>query len=411
MSLNAEKLNEAFDNFARASQSLESYYGLLQDRIAYLTKELESKNRRLNQALAEAEQSKDYLNAVLYNLEEAIIVADPGDRVTMINRSAEKLLRVTTANALGKKLFGLDFSLTGEGAERSLSVQGNKYTVIISHSKVVDASGLLRGSVILIKDITRLRELEVQQERNQRLISMGEMAVKIVHEIRNPLCSIELFASMLEKELADTEHRDLARGISTGIGNLNTILTNMLFFARPRRPSLKITDLTGVINDSLAILTPLLNSRKVAIERPAVPCTIRGDAELLKQVFMNIIMNAMQAMPDGGLIEITMINSGSGVIVDITDSGEGIAPQNVEKIFDPFFTTKDSGTGLGLAITSKIMQAHAGSITVQSEAGRGSTFSLQFPSGESSDHRDAGVANNSVSCSAAGLETSSGARS
>ena len=379
MSMNVEKLNEAFHNFTRASQSLESYYGQLQDRIAYLTTELEIKNQQLNRALAEAEQSKDYLNAVLYNLEEAIVVVDPDDRITMMNRSAETMLGLTAAEATRRPFSGLDISLTSEGSETMLTVHGRKYAVIMSHSDIVDAAGLLRGSVVLIKDITRLRELEVQQERNQRLISMGEMAAKIVHEIRNPLCSIELFASMLEKELMDTPHRDLAQGISTGIGNLNTILSNMLFFARPRRPSLKTVELEGTINESLNMLAPLLQSRKINIRHSTAPCAIKGDAELLKQVFMNIIMNAVQAMPDGGDISLSMNCRDNVVAVDIMDSGEGIASENVEKIFDPFFTTKDSGTGLGLAITSKIMQAHNGAITVRSEAGKGSTFSLVFP--------------------------------
>jgi len=377
--MNAIKLNEAFHNFTQASQSLESYYGLLRDRIAYLTTELENKNCQLKQALAEAEQTKDYLNAVLYNLEEAIVVVDPDDGIAMMNRSAEKLFAITAEEAAGKLFSELNFSFTREGADITLTVKDKRYSVIVSHSNVVDSHGWLRGSVVLIKDITRLRELEVQHERNQRLISMGEMAVKIVHEIRNPLCSIELYASMLEKELVNTEHQDLAQGISTGINNLNTILTNMLFFARPRKPAFKAIRLEEAIDESVGMLGPLLNTRKVRIERSITPCRIEGDRELLKQVFMNLIMNAVQAMPDGGVIAIRMTIRKNEVVVDIADSGEGIAPENVEKIFDPFFTTKDSGTGLGLAITSKIMQAHDGTITVRSDAGIGSTFSLCFP--------------------------------
>lgn len=379
MSMNVEKLNEAFHNFTRASQSLESYYGMLQDRIAYLTKELELKNRQLNQALAETEQTKDYLNAVLYSLEEAIVVTDPQDLITMMNRSAETLLCLPFAQAQGKEFAGLPVSITREGSETMLAVQGKKYAVIISHSSVQDAAGVLRGKVVLIKDITRLRELELQHERNQRLISMGEMAAKIVHEIRNPLCSIELYATMLEQSLAGTQHQEMASGISTGIGNLNTILSNMLFFARPRRPSLRAIELEATINEAVGMLGPLLQTRKVTVSQATSPCRINGDPELLKQVFMNIIMNAVQAMPDGGEITLTMATRDGDVIVDIADRGEGIAAENVEKIFDPFFTTKDSGTGLGLAITSQIMRAHDGAITVQSEIGKGSTFTLSFP--------------------------------
>lgn len=142
------------------------------------------------------------------------------------------------------------------------------------------------------------------------------------------------------------------------------------------------------------MMTPLLRSRNVAIERSTVSCPIHGDAELLKQALMNIMMNAVQAMPEGGLIGITLTRSERDGTVHISDSGTGIAQENVEKIFDPFFTTKDSGTGLGLAITAKIMQAHNGGITMRSEAGKGSTFSLLFPSTEASIVSDSAVLNN-----------------
>ncbi|MFA5073253.1 MAG: ATP-binding protein [Nitrospirota bacterium] len=385
MAANAQKLNEAFQTFTRASESLASYYELLQDRIAYLTTELELKNRELNKALARAEQSTDYLNAILYNLEDAIIVVDPDDRIEMMNRSAESLFHCSADVSIGRLFSELDIVLRKEGAETVLAVHRKRSPVIVSYSDIPDASGYSRGRVILIRDITRLRELEVQQERNQRLISMGEMAVRIVHEIRNPLCSMELYATMLEQELANTGHQELAHGISTGIGNLNTILTNMLFFARPRTPAMAVIDLETVIRESVEMLLPLFTSRRIAITHLSTSCRIRGDAELLKQVFLNIMMNAVQAMPEGGEIMISLTRQDGMVRVDIADTGEGILPENVEKIFNPFFTTKDSGTGLGLAIASKIMQTHDGYITATSKAGKGSAFSLLFPGQDTFD--------------------------
>jgi signal transduction histidine kinase len=377
--MDVERLSEAFQNFTTASKSLETYYEMLQDKVRYLTNELERKNSRLNEALADAENSKDHLNAVLYNLEEAIIVVDPDDRVTMINKSAEELLGLSADKTIGNTFTDLDFDINKDGSETLLLANGKKYNIILSHSAVVDSGGIQRGSVVLIKDITRLRELEVRHERNLRLISMGEMAAKIVHEIRNPLCSIELFSSMLAKELRDTDHKKLAEGILTGISSLNNILTNMLFFARPHRPVMKNIRLDKVIEDSLELFTPLLESRKVRIESSLVESDISGDAELLKQVFMNIIINGVQSMPEGGDISLIMKNNRESVDVDISDKGKGIKQEYLEKIFDPFFSTKDTGTGLGLAIASKIMQNHGGYIKVLSEEDRGSTFSLVFP--------------------------------
>jgi signal transduction histidine kinase len=376
--MQAETLSEAFQSFTEASRSLETYYGLLNERIRYLTIELEKKNMELNNALAEAEKHKDFLNAVLYNLEDAIVVVDPEERITMINRSAEKNLGVSSNNVIGEPFDSLNLTIWREGSETFLAACGNKYSIILSTSPVVDSEGSVRGRVILIKDITRLRELEIQNERNQRLIAMGEMAAKIVHELRNPLCSIELFSSMLESELTESAHRDLARGISTGVSNLNTILANMLFFARPHVPTMKKIRLDRVVEESLALLVPLMESRHVKIEKSLFESAIRGDAELLKQVFINILINAVQSMADGGSIELSMHSEGDTLSVHVKDTGTGIPPTYLEKIFDPFFSTKDNGTGLGLAIASKIMQSHKALIRVVSERNRGSTFSLFF---------------------------------
>ncbi|MGD0883827.1 MAG: ATP-binding protein [Thermodesulfovibrionales bacterium] len=380
--MDVELLNKAFENFTNASKSLESYYDLLQKKVRYLTAELEKKNSELNEALEDAERNKDYLNAILYNLEEAIIVLDPFDKVTLMNKSAEELLGLRDVDAIGKDFTGLDFSVTQEGADTVLLANGKKYCVIISHSSVVDSEALLRGKVILIKDVTTLRDLEVRHERNERLIAMGEMAAKIVHEIRNPLCSIELFSSMLEKEPEDKARRELARGISTGISNLNNILTNMLFFARSHKAAMKRIRLDKVVEESSQLFVAFMQSRNISLEMSLLECEISGDGELMKQVVMNIAINAIQSMPDGGNIRVVMRREPESVVVEVTDSGEGIRTENVEKIFDPFFSTKDAGTGLGLAIASKIMQSHGGYIMVSSAEGKGSTFGLWFPWGE-----------------------------
>lgn len=377
--MDVERLNEAFYSFTEASKRLEASYGQLQEKVNHLTLELEKKNIELNEALTEAERNKDYLNAILYNLEEAIIVVDPMNKITMINKSAEELLCLHSMGTIGRVFSDLNFTLTKDNSETFLSVNGKKYSIILSHSDIVDSEGLLKGRVILIKDITRLKELEARHERNQRLIAMGEMAAKIVHEIRNPLCSIELFSSMLEKELGGTDHQKLASGISTGINNLNNILTNMLFFARPHKPAMNIIRLDVTIEDSICMLAPLMDSRGVLIKKVTYEREISGDAELLKQVFMNIIINAIQSMPGGGKIDAIMRENSESIIVDFCDTGCGISEKDKEKIFDPFFSTKDNGTGLGLTIASKIMQAHGGFIKVYSEEGKGSTFSLHFP--------------------------------
>jgi signal transduction histidine kinase len=353
----AIKLNEAFYSFTKASKSLEIYYEKLSKRV----------------------QSKDYLHAILQSIGEAIIVLDQDEKITVINKSAEELFCLDSKDAVGMMFSELNFTTENDNSGTSLTVDGRKYDIILSRSTVFDSDGFVRGYVILIKDITRLKELERQHERNLRLIAMGEMAAKIVHEIRSPLCSIELFSNMLSNDLEGTSHSKMAVGISTGIKSLNNILTNMLFFAKPQKPSFKDTRISEVVEESVRMLAPLIEVRGIMLSETVTEEVIYGDSELLKQVFMNIVLNAIQSMPDGGILEIVTGGNDEFVTVAVSDEGEGIEVENIEKIFDPFFSTKDKGTGLGLAIAHKIMQCHDGFIKAYKKDEKGSTFCVYFP--------------------------------
>ncbi len=380
--MNVTLLKEAFEGFSSASKSIESYYELLHKKIDFLTSELENKNMQLNTALSDLEKANNFLNAVLYNIEEMIIVVDSNEKVTMINKAAEKHLLINLLKIRGMHFSDLGFSIAEDGKDTFLLVNGKRYNVIVSTSFVVDNEGVIRGRVILIRDITRLRGLEIQHERNQRLISMGEMAAKIVHEVRNPLCSIELYASMLYHELEDSAHKELAAGISKSVSNLNSVLNNMsIFAASPNKPAIKPLRLNKVIDSCIEMILPLVKSLDVKIQKSFLDCHIEGDEELLKQVFLNLIINAIQSKPGEGfnqIIEFSIRDENNFIVADIKDNGIGIQNEHLEKIFDPFFSTKETGTGLGLSISAKIMQLHNGYIKVMSEPGRGSCFSLYF---------------------------------
>jgi len=374
------RLKEAFLNFTEASKSLETYYGKLQERVQYLTLEVEEKNRQLKDALNNTEEAKDYLKGILENLRDAIIVLDMDKNVSMMNRAAEDLFRLQGPSTIGRSFAELDFSLDRDGDEGVLTVSRKKYDVIVSHSEVLDSQGMLRGHVILFKDISRIKELEAQSERNHRLIAMGEMAAKIVHEIRSPLCSIELYAGMLAKDLEGTEHLNLAKGISTGISSLNAILSNMLFFAKPQKPVLRQVDVCRLLDETAFMLMPLIDSRNLHFSKEieqGVP--VSGDADLLKQVFLNILLNAVQVTPEGRAVKAICRDEQAAAVIEVSDEGPGIDPENIEKIFDPFFSTREKGTGLGLTISARIVQAHGGTIRVKSEKGAGSRFLISFP--------------------------------
>jgi two-component system sensor histidine kinase FlrB len=231
-----------------------------------------------------------------------------------------------------------------------------------------------------------MKRLEEQAERNTRLAAMGEMAARIAHEIRNPLGSIELFASILQREIADENQKRLVNHISSGVKNLNHVISNLLTFTRQPKPVFKEIDLHKFLDDLLQFGEFLMDKNNIGLEREYYPSHLSalGDEELLKQVFLNIIRNAVQAMPDGGVLKVKTGMGKKGrnaqyIEIKILDTGAGIEKDNLDKIFNPFFTTRDKGTGLGLAIVHTIIESHKGIIEVESEVGKGTAFTILLP--------------------------------
>ncbi len=370
-------LNEAFENFTRASESLERYYRQLQQKVVYLTEQLEEKNRELISALQEVKQHRDLLMAVLNNLEEAVMVVDDGGNVILMNPSAKRILEIEKEEE-GLSLNELGVSIDTMTGEGTLRVNGRSYHVMLSRSPL-RWNGLKDAEVILIRDITRQKEMEVHYERNKRLISMGEMAVKIAHEIRNPLCSMELFASMLKREVSEDRQKGLVEGILKGIRSLENILANMLLFTKNHTVRWRAIEMRRFLSDMVGILRPLAESKGICLKEDVSVQMIWADPDLLKQALMNILINGIQAEPEGGEVVIRAEEKAGYAVISIKDNGPGIDDQHIERIFDPFFTTKQKGTGLGLTIAERIIQAHGGVIRVSTGSGKGSIFSLWIP--------------------------------
>ncbi len=235
------------------------------------------------------------------------------------------------------------------------------------------------GYVLLIKDITAMKEKEAEDSRNKRLMAMGEMMASIVHELRNPLCSIELYSSMLYRELKGTSYEAIARGVSGGVQNLNNFLSNMLYFAKPRIPKNTLFRIDTVVEETISMISPVVQTREISVHQDVEPFCLQGDPGLLKQAIMNILLNAVQAMESGGEIRVFTEFTEGYLRLNIKDSGKGIDRTIMDRIFDPFFSTKEEGTGLGLSIALRIMQSHGGSISIKSTPGQGTVFILQFP--------------------------------
>ncbi|OGP22234.1 MAG: hypothetical protein A2054_02560 [Deltaproteobacteria bacterium GWA2_55_10] len=251
-----------------------------------------------------------------------------------------------------------------------------------------DASKKLEDQYAVLE--TRVEELNSELaeknraiERSRRLAAMGEMAARIAHEIRNPLGSMSIFATLLERELAEDKRKKLAEQISKGIKTLDNLLSNMLLFANSPEARLKSMDIKEIIDDSI-LLTKGREKKGVEISvAHSGETVITADPDLLRQLFLNLMINALDAVEDNGRVEVTtnvVERDGSDYMeIKVSDNGRGIAARELDRIFDPFFTTKERGTGLGLAIVTSVVDAHAGWIKAESALEEGTAFTIGIP--------------------------------
>jgi len=406
-----EILSQAFQTFNEATQQLQDSYDNLKERVKLLDLELAKKNEELEKNLAEKEEVKNYLNNILESLTTGVLVIDKQGRITTFNKTAGWITGLTPESCLGKPLPDLfhddlfenmvsRLAKTGGSplsVDREITTEnGSKIHIQASASPVLDPDETQIGSLLIVKDMTRIRHLENEAQRNQRLRAMGEMAAGIAHEIRNPLGSIELFASLLKKDVeTDEEKSRLVEHIRSGVKNMDRIISTLLLYAKSPRPSQQKCDIQQVLTALLTDLSDMVIPDNIKITRTfgKNDAWVNGDQELLKQVFGNLIRNAIQAMPNGGELCLTTkkVSAPSNqpeagndhrqfITITVSDTGKGIPADHLAKIFNPFFSTKDKGTGLGLSICHNIIKAHQGTIDAESEKGRQTTFIVKLPS-------------------------------
>ncbi len=394
-------LNQSIDSFNRISAKFELYYRQLEKKVEQLSEQIRIKNQQLELNLKEKEEIKNHLHHILESLPTGVIVIDLKGRITTFNRAAERITGFLAREVITKSFrqtFGSSlFSSLPLDLEAPKEMETQVYTnrkepiyVKLSVSPVRNFHGNRVGTIISLLDITRTKKLEEQANRAKRLAAMGEMASKITHEIRNPLGSIELFVTLLKRELKDQERlRIIVDHISAGVRSIGNIVSNLLLFVRPQQKSTQeVIDLHQPLRESLLFTAHLLipNSKiRIITTFSSTPLLVSGDPELLKQAALNIILNAIQAMPEGGTLEIitgrknSSSNGTSVAEVKFMDTGIGIPKANQPKVFDPFFTTKRKGTGLGLTIVHNIVKAHAGTIELESLEGKGTTCTITLP--------------------------------
>jgi PAS domain S-box-containing protein len=378
-------LQKSFNEFNQATERLQNSFANLELKFQEINRELELKNEELKRTIAEKEEVKNYLRNILESLTTGVVVTDIAGWITTLNKWAETFFNVSQDQVTGKHvrvLFGdlkdLDrnaSSYADHFTDTGKKVNMKDRVIEIFASPMRAEQGEIIGEVFILRDITRVEKLEEMAKRTEKLIAMGEMAANIAHEIRNPLGSIELFASLLMKDMKDERHQGRLSHIITSVKNMDNKISNLLLFTTQKHPMMRKVNLHRIVKEVLSFSDPIIKQEDIllSVKYSSIEPCVRGDAEMLKQVFLNILLNAIQAMTDGGRLGIETVvsplrleNGVRSVEVRISDTGVGITRDNLKKIFDPFFSTRERGSGLGLAIVHNIVHAHSGSIDVES---------------------------------------------
>lgn len=276
--------------------------------------------------------------------------------------------------------------LTGQFETEIMLVRKNseQVPVILTINQFVDSQGQLSGYVFMAKDITERKKLEYQIFQSEKLAAIGQLAAGMAHEINNPLFVISGRLEMLleEETLSDRVKQDVGIVINQA-ERIRRLVDRLLKFARKSPPKLEAIDISEAIEGVLPLLTyHRLPAAHVEIEKnlPRGLPLIKGDLNQVQEVFLNLFINAHQAMPDGGTLSIVSRDCGNRFVeVRISDTGSGISEQNMRNIFMPFFTTKKEGTGLGLSIVFNIVKNHGGTVDIETQIGKGTTFVVRLP--------------------------------
>lgn len=403
----------ALARWERSTQELLGAYRALEAQVRRLDSALEARNRELEESLRERQRLQELLSHILEGLPVGVVVWDLEDRVVWINKEARNLLeepgygngsRVepfllkalspSAAQAVREAL-GRGRTLTLEGSVP----QGDRQARVLRlHAASLSReTGQKLGGLLTIEDLTEVKAMEEEVARSHRLAAMGEMAASIAHEVRNPLGSINLFASLMAQECYQEVRQGMAEQIQAAIRSVDQLLKNLLTFAKPLTPHFRPLDPEEILSQCLGFVEPLARHKEVNLVLDGCDSGlgVEADPELLKQALLNVLLNSLQAVSAGGTVRAwikrELVEEGDGplgvwVDINVEDDGAGIPAEVLPRVFDPFFTTRGEGSGLGLSIVHNIMKSHGGSVRIQSEPSRGTLVRLRLPSMENKGH-------------------------
>ena len=373
-----QALEDAFQTFNQLSDQLASSYHALEQQVSHLNEELNKSHDARLKELTEKERLANRLSTLLQALPGGVIVLGSDGRIQEFNPAAEDLLGTPLENELWMDVINRAFApRTDDGHEVSLT-DGRR--VNISTCPLVNEP----GQIILITDVTEMRNLQDDLNQKQRLVEMGEMAASLAHQIRTPLASAMLYNSNMRRVgLSDVDQERYIGKIKDRLAHLEHIVNDMLLYARSNSTGVEeVFNMAQLFTElELYLDAHLLNSEiDFNWQDQTKEVAVSANKQMLLSALSNLCVNAIQAMKGKGILKVTAQVSGDSTIeILVCDNGPGIAEDKLHNVFDPFFTTRNEGTGLGLAVVRAIIHAHKGDVIVDSQEGIGTTFIVQIP--------------------------------
>jgi len=353
-------------------------------------------NQNYKMVSEEFNKIQTFTGEILANMTQAVITINNKNEIEIFNKKAEEIFGIKQSFASGKnfnEIFGTCREIIDiiqnkkivKNMEISCSAGGREgYIFNINTNIIKDSEDKITAFNIVIDDVTETRNFEKQNQLNEKLIAMGELASGVAHEVRNPLNSINMIAQRFEKEYSNEikseDFNTLSNVLKTESSRVNNIIEQFLRFARPPKLNISVISSVGFMNQIKSICEISAKEKNVNISVNAeTDFLLSVDTEQMKQVLINLFQNALDAVGTDGKIIINLKNKNKKNIFEVSDNGEGIPEENLNKIFNLYFTTKTGGTGLGLSIVQQIISRHGGNIRVESGNGPGTKFTIELP--------------------------------
>ncbi|MEW6067784.1 MAG: ATP-binding protein [Nitrospirota bacterium] len=353
----------------------------------YLSSRLEKAEQKIEEKDINLRDLEFFNKEVIENLPSGLFTTDTDGNVLIFNRAAEKITGVDRISIVGKKIdsvlpfFKFPF-LEGRKEEQMLindtqRIIGLNICALRSINEVDD-----RGFIVIFQDLTEFKRLEAEMKQKEKWATIGELSSNIAHEIKNPLASLRGSIEILKEDTVVGPYKDKLMDIALNeMDRLDKIITDFLIYSRPSQLEVKRFNLHELLDDTLELFKSSEQKKGYVTVKKNYNgiLEINADPQKMRQVFWNLALNAIEAMPEGGELIVSTRNMGDKIGISFRDSGIGIKEDDLEKIFYPFYTTKDYGTGLGLAIAYKIIEEHKGRMNVDSGPGLGTTFEIILP--------------------------------